>query len=96
MDGRGLRRSTPEVRPPGTLLARPNAVTPVIAVSETASWPTNDRGLDFSELFNQGTANAILIGDFRVFADPHPIVNNATEIFGEVSVDVGRDRAQRL
>ncbi len=96
MNGRGLRKFTPEVRPPGTLLARPNAITPVIAVSETASWPTNNRGLDFSELFNQGTANAILIGDFRVFAHPYPVVNDATEIFGEVSVDVGRDRSQRF
>jgi len=93
VESRGLRGSAPEICPPRTLLARPNAITPVIAVSETASRPTNDRGLNFSELFDQGAANAILIGDFGVFANSHPIVNDATEILGEVSVDVGRNRA---
>ena len=96
MDRRGLRRSIPEVGPPGTLLARPDAIPPVITVSETAPWPTNDRRFDFSELLDQRAANAILIGNFGVFANPHAVINDAAKIFGEVSVDVGRDRAQRL
>jgi hypothetical protein len=29
-------------------------------------------------------------------ADPHSVINDAAKIFGEVSVDVRRDRAQRL
>ncbi|HSZ63040.1 MAG TPA: hypothetical protein VK828_14655 [Terriglobales bacterium] len=91
-----MRRSTPEIHSPGTLLARPDAITPVIAVGETAPWPTNDRRFDSSQVLNQGASNPILIGDFGVFTDPHSVVNDTAEIFREVSVDVGRDCAERL
>ena len=86
----------PEVGAPRTLVGRPDAVAPVIAVGKASAGKANDRRLDLPHLVDQLFADAIHVWDFRLLAHPDAVVDHAAEIFGEVPVDVGRDRSQRL
>ncbi len=46
--------------------------------------------------FDDIRAEAINIGDGRVLTDPDAVINAAAKVFGEVTVDVGVDRGDRI
>src|SRR5690554_1511280 len=71
-----------------TLVARANAVTPVIFVGKTSTRPANQWHLQLFQRSDYIFAEAIGIGDFGFFADPDTFVNTVAQMFGELSVNV--------
>ena len=86
----------PEVGSPRTLVGRADAITPVIAVGKASAGIADHRRFDLPHLLDQLFADAIQVWNFRLLAHPDAVVDHAAQIFGEVSVDVGRDRSQRF
>src|SRR5262249_10120924 len=98
MAGGGLWRFTaiPEVSAARALVGGANGLAPVGSVGEKAAGEAHDGGLDLAHFVDELFADAIDIWDFGFRADPDSVIDYAAEIFGEVSVDVGRNRAQWL
>src|SRR4029077_18449246 len=61
---------------------------------EAASRKAHNRRLDLAHLVDQFFADSFNVGNLGVLTHPHAVVDHAAEILGEVSVDVGRDRAE--
>src|SRR5262245_47667997 len=80
---------SPEVGARRSLRAWSNTVTPIVAVSKTATGPTDDRRLDPPQGLNQGVANASSVRHLGIFTYPDTVINNAAQVLGEMSVDIG-------
>ena len=93
--GRHLRVG-PEVGARGALVARADAVAPVVAVGEAAAGPAEDRRLDGFRRSDERRADTEGVRDLRVFADPDAVVDDSAEVLDEVAVDLGRDGADGL
>src|SRR5262249_9098126 len=78
----------PEVSPARPLITRTDTVFPVIAVGTAAAWPTNDRCMNAAHCVDQSGPDRVCVWNAGTFADPDAIVNNAAEVFCEVSIDV--------
>src|SRR5882762_1804910 len=89
-------RLKPEVRSSWALIGAANTITPVIAVSEASTRVANDGGLDLPHVVNKVLADAIEMGDLGFCADPHAIVDGASQVLREVAVEVGRNSANRF
>src|SRR5882724_3609048 len=83
----------PEIRAPRAFFGWTNPITPVIAVCEASSRIANDRRSDLFHLIDQVFANAVGILNFGFCADPHPVVDGASQVFREMAVEIGRNRA---
>ena len=86
----------PEIRAPRTLVSRTDAIPPIIAVGKASARITHYRGFDLPHFVNQFFADAIHVRNFGLLAHPDAVVDHSAKIFGEVTVDVGRDRSQWL
>src|SRR6266851_4728560 len=82
-----------EICAPRTFFEWTNAITPVVAVCEASSRVANYGRLDFSHLINQLVADAAGIWNFGFWADPYPVVDGASQVFREMTVEIGRNRA---
>src|ERR1700691_4464933 len=91
-----VRIDFPEIRAPGTLRSRANAVLPVVTIGETASWPADDWHMNLLHPLYEVSADSILVGDLGLFPYPDAVINYATDMFRELSVDIGRNLADRL
>ena len=89
-------RVGPEIGAARTVVGRADAVAPVVAVGEAAAGPADDRRLDLLHLVDERLADAVDVGNLRVFADPDAVVHDAAEMLDEMAVQLGRDRADRL
>ena len=89
-------RASPEVGAAGALLGGADAIAPIVAVGETASGITDDRGFDLAHVVDEIFADTVDVGDFGIAADPDAVVDDATEVFGEVAVDFRGDHAEGL
>src|SRR5262249_8968348 len=78
----------PEVGVAWAILARANAVAPVVTVGETAARPADDAGFDPAHVFNQFFADAADVRDFGIFADPNPVVDHAAQMLDEMAVNI--------
>jgi hypothetical protein len=90
------RRIDPEIGAPRTRSRRADAVAPVVAVGKAAARPADDAGLQRLEFVEQRLANAADVGNLRVLADPDAVVDDAAEVFDEVTAEVGCDAADRF
>ena len=70
------------------LLIRANAVHPVILIGKTAAGPAQDRHLDFLQRLDHILANAVLVRDAGIFAHPVAFIDAASQMFGEVTVNI--------
>ena len=75
----------------GALLARTDAVAPMVELCETAARPTHQRDFDLAQGGDDITANAAHVGDRRILADPDTFIHAATEMLDELPIDVGVD-----
>src|SRR5580692_1200693 len=95
--GIGFRfRIAPEIGAAGTFVGRTDAVLPIVAVGEASARIADHRRLDFAKLLDQAAPNAIDVGHSRIFTNPHSVVNETAQMFGEMAVDVAGDGAQGL
>ncbi|PYY11592.1 MAG: hypothetical protein DMG61_18460 [Acidobacteria bacterium] len=92
----GLPRSCPEVCSARALVSRSNAIFPVIAVCKATAWPAHNRRVNPAERLNQSRSDPVRVRNLRIFADPDAVVNDSTEMLGEVPINVRRDCANRL
>src|SRR5262249_54208906 len=89
---RAVRRSFrpsrvyPEVRAARAILARPDAVAPVVAVGETPARPPDDARLDSLHRFDDRLPDAADVGDLRVLAHPDAVIDHAAQMLDEMSV----------
>jgi hypothetical protein len=85
---------------PEVVRARPgacaDAVAPVVAVGEAASWPAQVRRADATHVVHELRADAADVGNRRVATDPDAVVDDAAEVLDEVAVEVGTDLRPRL
>jgi hypothetical protein len=86
----------PEVRSPRALIRGTNTVTPVVTVCEASSGVANDRRLDLPHVVDKVFADAVEIRDLGFCADPHAIVDGASQMFREVAVEIWRNRADNF
>ena len=75
----------------GALVARTDAVAPVIFVGEAAAGPAHVRHLDGLESRDHVIADAAGVGDFRIRPDPHAFVHAAAEMLGELTEEMAID-----
>ncbi len=83
----------PEAGAGGAFGERAEAVAPVIGIGEAASGPAKKRSFDGAHGFDEGGADAALVGDPGVGADPDAVVDDSAKLLDEVRVDLGRDGA---
>ena len=67
---------------------RADPVFPVILVSKTAAGPAQDRNPDLFQGFHNVCAHAIDIRDIGILTDIHSFIDTASQVLGEVSVDL--------
>ena len=88
----GLRRVVPpDVGAERPLVARADAVAPMVAVGKAAAGPAEIRDFNFLERGDNVVAHAAGVRELCVFADPQAVVNAAAQMLGEMSVDVAVD-----
>jgi hypothetical protein len=67
----------------------------VVLLREATARPAHDRYPQALERRDDVVANAALVRDRRVLADPDALVDAAAEVLGEVAVDVALDGRTR-
>src|ERR1700747_346711 len=87
---------SPEIRAARAFFGGADSVAPVVAVRKTSAGEADHRGFNLAHVFDQTFAEPIGVCYGGFLADPDAVVEHATEIFDEVTVNVGRDRAERL
>lgn len=75
----------------GAELAGADAVFPVVFIGEAAAWPAEDGDIELAQGMDDILADTAGIGDGGVFPDPDAFIDTASEVFGEVAVDIGVD-----
>src|SRR6185503_1113068 len=86
----------PEVDPRGSFVSGADAVAPIVLVGKAAAGITNHTRLKLLQIIDQRFANAVVIRNLRLLAHPDAIVDHGAEVLDKVTVDVWRDRADRL
>ena len=85
-----LRDAAPvRVHDAGALLARPDAVTPVVRVRETTAGPADVGDLDAPERLHDVVAHVPRLAGRP--ARPHAVVDEPAEVLGELAEDVTAD-----
>jgi hypothetical protein len=77
------------------LVARPDAVAPVIFVGEAAARPAHVGNLDGLQRGDHVVADAAGVGDLRFRAHPDAFINAATEVLGKLAEDIAVDLRTR-
>jgi hypothetical protein len=75
------------------LVARSDAVAPVVLVGEAAARPPHHHAAQPPYMLDQAAANSVNVGHFRLWADPDAVVDDAADVLGEVAVNRRLDRA---
>src|SRR6478736_5812513 len=70
------------------LVARPNAIAPVILVGEASARPAHVGHLDSLEGLDHVVANPTRVRNLRIRSHPHAFIDAAAEVFGELAEDV--------
>ena len=83
----------PEVGPRRPPVRAADAVAPVVAVGKAAARPADGARRQAAHVIDQRLADASRVGDLRLLADPDAVVDDAAEMLDEVSVQIGRHRA---
>jgi hypothetical protein len=91
----GVDRVRPVHRHAGRpLRARPDPVAPVVDLAEAAAGPADHGDVDMAQRLDHVATIAADVRDIALFADPDAFVDAASEMLGELAVDVlGDDRA---
>ena len=90
----GVDRVRPVHRHAGrSLRARPDPVAPVVDLAETAAGPADHGDMDMAQRLDHVATIAADVRDHALLADPDAFVDAASEMLGELAVDVpGDDR----
>src|SRR3546814_14020331 len=73
------------------ILARPDAVAPVIEIGEAAAGPADQRHLEPPQGGEHVVAQSVRIGDRRLRAHPDAAVDASADILGELAeAEIGR------
>ena len=72
-----------------SLVARSNSISPVVAVCEASSGPSDDGRFNFFECLHDVFADSADVWYIGIGAYPYSFVDAAAEVFSEVAVDVG-------
>src|SRR6185437_12119982 len=91
-----IGRIGPKIRAFRAPVAWADAVAPVVAIGKASARPANNRRLDALQIVDEFFPNASDVRNFSVLSDPDAIVNTAAQVFGEMSVNVGRNRSYWL
>ena len=83
-----LLASPEDVPGGGTLVARADAVAPVIGVCKAAARPADDGGLNAPQRLGGVLSNALDVGNGGVRSHPHAVVDARAQVLGEVAQDV--------
>src|ERR1700722_9869454 len=86
----------PKVGSARPFVRRTEAVAPIVAVRKTTARVTDNRSFYFAHFFDEFFANAVDIWHLRIRANPDSVVEHAAQVFGEVSVQIGRNDSQVL
>src|SRR5689334_18170439 len=89
-------RVGPEVRPARTLVARTRAISPVITVGKTAARPPDYRRVNAAHGVYESSPDPVRIRNARSLTYPDAVIDDAAEVFGKVSIDVGGNRSDWL
>src|ERR1700685_4162332 len=91
-----LRVLPPAAETARALRAGTDSVAPMVFVRKAAARPADDDATQPPHVLDEGTANPVNVGDLRVGADPDAVVNDAAQMFGELAVEGGFNRARWL
>ena len=84
------------IDPHRPLVARADAVAPVVKVGEAAAGPADHRHMDFLQRLHHIGAIATNIGDGAVLPNPDAAIDAGTQMFGELAIDMPVDHRPRL
>jgi hypothetical protein len=76
------------------LIARANAISPVIFIGKTAARPAQYWDTNFSQRIQHIVANAMRVGDGRILAHPESLVNASPQMLGKMTVYVRANCAE--
>jgi hypothetical protein len=76
-------------------MAWSDAVTPIVCFRKATAWPTQNAGADCFKCFYKRFAEAMDIWNGGIFANPDAVIENAADMFGEMTVDKRIDDANR-
>nr|GEU28270.1 hypothetical protein [Tanacetum cinerariifolium] len=79
-----------------TLLARADAVAPVVFVGKAAARPAHQRHVHVLQRAQHVVAPSPRVRDLRLGTDPHAFVDAGAQVLGELAVDVLVDDGARL
>ena len=68
----------------------------MILVGKAAAGPAHDDVSELLDVFDKLGANAVDVGDLRIRPDPDPVVDDATDVLGKLTVDGGLDGGDGL
>src|SRR5439155_18021926 len=88
--------AVPEIGAARTFFGGADAVTPVVGIGEAAARIADDGCFDFLHVVDEVAAKTVVVWNSGFRADPDAVVDDAAEMFGEMTVDVGRDGAERF
>ena len=91
-----IRRISPEVSAPGSLVPRSDTIAPVVAIGKTTARPANYRGVQKFQAIDERFADAADVRNLRFLSDPDAVVDTAAQMFREMAVNVRRNGSDGL
>jgi hypothetical protein len=80
-----------DIDPAGSPVARADPILPMIIVGEAAAWPAEHWWFQPAQGFDDIRAEAAYVGEGRIFTDPDAVIDAATEVLDEMTVDIRID-----
>src|SRR5690606_24465548 len=81
---------------PRALVARPDAVAPVVLIGEASAGPTQHGDFERLERFEDVVADSPSVRDRRILSDPDAVVDQSTEMLRKMTVDMRMNLRLRL
>ena len=84
----------PEIRSDRAVFA--DSVSPIVTLGKATAGPAQNRRFYGTKHFYNIFSEALDVGNIGILADPKAVIKYAADVLGELSVDVGVNRALRL
>ena len=84
------------IGPAWPFVTRTDTVAPLILIGKTSTRPAQHWNMQFFQRVDHVVAQAVRVWNGRVLSHPETVVNQASEVFGKLAVEVPVDDPARL
>src|SRR5690349_19278443 len=75
---------------------RPDTISPIVKVGETAAGPADHRDMDFFQRLHHIRPIAVDIGNLTALANPNAAIDAGSQMLAELAIDMTIDLRARL